>query len=65
MNYKELGYIPERKDSLYIYLEEKNSLPEGYDRTKYESKGFYKEKVVQDFPIRGKPLFLVVKRRRW
>jgi hypothetical protein len=46
-------------------LNEKNELPLGYDRALYESKGFYSEKTVQDFPVRGKPLYLVVRRRRW
>ena len=32
---------------------------------KVESKGFYEPVVVQDFPIRGKKLFLHVRRRRW
>jgi hypothetical protein len=45
-------------------LDENNVLPPGYDRSLYESKGFYSEKTVQDFLIRGKPLYLVVRRRR-
>ena len=32
---------------------------------KVESKGFYEPVVVQDFPIRGKKLFLNGRRRRW
>ncbi len=50
---------------LYIYLEEYNILPSGYDTKDYESKGFYPEKMIQDFPIRGKAVYLVIKRRRW
>jgi hypothetical protein len=48
-----------------IHLEEKNELPPGYNRSDYESKGFYSSKRVQDFPIRGKAMYLVIKRRRW
>jgi hypothetical protein len=62
---KDLGYIVTKPEGFYIYLEEKNVLPEGYDNSSYESKGFYKEKTIQDFPVRGKALYLVVKRRRW
>lgn len=62
---KELGQIVTKTDSFYLYLEEKNELPECYDFSLYESKGFYAEKTVQDFPVRGKPFYLVVKRRRW
>lgn len=48
-----------------LALEEKNTLPSMYDNGSYESKGFYNEKLIQDFPIRGKALFLRIKRRRW
>jgi hypothetical protein len=64
-DFKELGHIATKTDSYYLFLEEKNQLPSGYDSSKYESKGFYEEKTVQDFPIRGKAVYLVVKRRRW
>lgn len=50
---------------IYIDIEEKNILPEGYDSAKYESKGFFPAKTIQDFPLRGKALYLRIKRRRW
>jgi hypothetical protein len=53
-DFKEMGHVATKTDGYYLYLEEKNQLPEGYDRSQYESKGFYEEKIVQDFPIRGK-----------
>ena len=31
----------------------------------YESKGFYDRAMIQDFPIRGKAVYLCIKRRRW
>lgn len=46
-----------------IYLEEKNEVPSEYSNIKVESKGFYALVVVQDFPIRGKTLFLNIRRR--
>ena len=59
----------ENKDSkekvIYTYLEEINQIPSAYDSTQYESKGFYAEKTIQDFPIRGKAVYLKIKRRRW
>ena len=64
-DFQELGQIATKTDSFFLYLEEKNELPDGYDSSLYESKGFYEEKTVQDFPVRGKPFYLVVKRRRW
>ena len=50
---------------LYIYLEEINQIPSAYDSTQYESKGFYAEKTIQDFPIRGKAVYLRIKRSHW
>jgi hypothetical protein len=58
----------DRKDKypvLKIHLEEKNNPPSGYAPGELESKGFYQAKQVQDFPIRGKRVFLSIKRRRW
>lgn len=55
---------PTGEDFLELVFEEKNTLPEGYSKEDYESKGFF-EKRVQDFPIRGKAVFLKVRRRRW
>jgi hypothetical protein len=48
-----------------ISIEEKNQMPSGYESAEYESKGYYAEKLVQDFPLRGKALYLAIKRRRW
>lgn len=48
-----------------IDFEEKNDLPQGYSTEVYESKGFMKSKLIQDFPIRGKGVYLRIKIRRW
>jgi transposase len=48
-----------------IELEEKNIIHSGYDGSQYESKGFIPTKKIQDFPIRGKAVYLLIKRRRW
>jgi len=50
---------------IQIGIEEINRIPEGYDSSQYESKGFYPVKIIQDFPIRGKAVYLAIKRRRW
>jgi len=50
---------------LQIEIEEINRIPDGYDSSQYESKGFYPTKIIQDFPIRGKAVYLAIKRRRW
>ena len=65
VDFRELGDLTTKKDCFYIYLDEKNVLPPGYNATDYESKGFYTRTSIQDFPIRGKAVYLCIKRRRW
>jgi hypothetical protein len=48
-----------------LYLEEKNVIPEEYRSDKLISKGFFDEITVQDFPLRGKAVYLHIRRRRW
>ena len=62
---KEKEEKPTNKKIIEIQLEEKNQLPDGYSTTDYESKGFSSQSRIQDFPIRGKAVYLVIKRRRW
>jgi hypothetical protein len=47
-----------------VILEEKNEILKDVDISQYESKGFT-EITLQDFPIRGKAVYLRIKRRRW
>lgn len=65
VDFKELGDLNTKKDCFHIYLDEKNILPKGYNPSDYESKGFYSRTSIQDFPIRGKAVYLCVRRRRW
>ena len=62
---EELCDIKTKTVFISVELEEENILPKGYERSKYESKGFLSSKRVQDFPLRGKAVFLTIKRRRW
>ena len=52
-------------NAIHVYLEEINNIPEEYKTNKVQSKGFFDEVILQDFPIRGKEGYLHVKRRRW
>lgn len=54
-----------KQEYLLIDFEEKNVLPEGFSTAEYESKGFMESKQIQDFPLRGKPVFLRLRKRRW
>ena len=62
---KELGDLNTKKMTFEILLEEKNEIPEMYVSNEYESKGFLSSSRIQGFPIRGKAVYLVIKRRRW
>lgn len=59
-----LGDVASKKMFFEIYLEEDNVIPGQYHKAQYESKGFT-EITIQDFPIRGKAVYLKIKRRRW
>ena len=64
-NVEELGEVSTKRMVFQLELEEINIIPKGYDPSLYESKGFYSITIVQDFPIRGKAVYLAIKRRRW
>ena len=46
----------------HLFLDEQPLPPTGGS---YTSKGFTKQRVIQDFPLRGKPVFLHIRRRKW
>ena len=64
-DYFELTNYEQREDQYTFYLEEKNLAPKGYRKEDLESKGFYNEESVRDFPLRGRPCVLKIKRRKW
>lgn len=55
----------QKGEHLHLYFEEKSSIPSELSARQLVSKGFYNEITVQDFPLRGKFVFLHIKRRRW
>ncbi len=61
----ELCEVKSKQSYFEICLEENNEiLVAGIDASLYESKGL-SEITIQDFPIRGKAVYLKIKRRRW
>ena len=54
-----------KNGELHFYFTELNTIPEEFKALKLSSKGFFPEATIQDFPIRGKNVFLHVIRRRW
>jgi transposase len=65
VSYFELINHQVKGDDLHFYFTEKNSIPEGFKEAKVLSKGFFAQATVQDFPIRGKNVYLHITRRRW
>jgi len=61
---RELGNLEAKEDYIEIIFEENNTLPAHVDSSLYESKGFFSKRV-QDFPLRGKAVFLEIRRRIW
>src|SRR5574344_2939415 len=55
----------ELTDKVEIHFEEKNTPPEEYKDDKLESKGFYEEVRMYDYPMRGRSCILYIKKRRW
>ena len=55
----------EEEEELHFYFKEKNEQPKEFCTVKLNSKGFYAEPTVQDFPIRKKQVYLNITRRRW
>ena len=65
LDYFIITKVVQQEENIHIYLEELNNKPEEYSKIPLYSKGFFEEIKVQDFPIRGKEVFLFIKRRRW
>jgi len=65
VEFQTLCRIETKEEYWVIEFEEKNDLPPGYSNLEYESKGFMESKLIQDFPLRGKAVYLRVKKRRW
>lgn len=57
--------VLKKREYYVIVFEEKNEIPNGYPASEYESKGFMESKLIQDFPLRGKAVFLKLRKRRW
>ena len=53
------------KSDLHLYVEKKKDIPKEEKHRILISHGFHKEITIQDFPLRGKTVYLHIKRRRW
>ena len=56
----------EQADRMDYWLDERGYMSrEDYKKGPVREYGFTAERVIQDFPIRGKAVYLHVRRRRW
>jgi len=61
----ELDRFEQKDEAIHFYLSEKNIPPARFQGQQLLSKGFFDEATLRDFPLRGKPCFLHLKRRKW
>ena len=64
-DYFEMVQFNELSNRVEIYFEEVNRVPAEYSNDKLESKGFYEEVRMHDYPMRGRCCILFIKKRRW
>ena len=57
--------ITSTSNQIDIYLDEKNIPPAEYSGQGVLSKGFTVPTSIQDFPLRGRAVYLHVRRRKW
>jgi len=63
--YFEIRDLVVKDRSVSVFLDERDIKPAVYSSMQLTSKGFHPEAIIQDFPLRNKPVFLHVRRRRW
>lgn len=65
LDYFEVVSINDSNEQYIFDLDEKNIVPPQKNKKDLESKGFYSQESVSDFPLRGKRCTLRIRRRRW
>ena len=65
VDYFEIVSAVNTQEHLHLYFEEKAKPPKEFDSLELVSKGFLDEITIQDFPLRGKFVYLHIKRSRW
>ncbi len=53
--------IKEQEEEIHFYFTENNVIPIEFKDDKLFSKGFFPEATIQDFPIRGKQYFYILR----
>lgn len=65
LDYFTVVKVDKRKEEYVFHLDEKNIKPKGFKTKDLESKGYYNQESMSDFPIRGKRCVLKLRRRKW
>lgn len=66
LEYFELIQVKESEDNmLSFYLDEKSIVPPEHKDKQLVSHGFDQAVTIQDFPLRQRGVYLVVRRRKW
>ena len=65
LDHFEMKAVRKEGEIIHLDLEEMNIIPKVLEKDKLQSKGFFPEITVQDFPIRGHKVYFHIKRRRW
>ncbi|MBL0302684.1 MAG: hypothetical protein IPQ23_13505 [Cytophagaceae bacterium] len=55
--YFEVVKVEKLESSFNIHIAERNLIPKEFGGQKLESKGYFEEESVRDFPLRGKACF--------
>jgi aspartyl/asparaginyl-tRNA synthetase len=63
--FKIIEIVQSPQGEVHVHLDELDNKPPGYEQEKLISKGFHTPITIQDFPLRDKPLYLHIRRRRW
>jgi hypothetical protein len=64
-DYFEVVNLEQKSEGLHLYLDEKKVIPEVFVNRRLISHGFDDSVTIQDFPIKGKEVYLHLRRRRW
>lgn len=65
LDYFEVVNVEKNQKEYVFHLDEQNIKPSGYNASDLESKGFYNQESMNDFPLRGKRCILKIRRRKW
>jgi hypothetical protein len=64
-DYFDVVNLEQRAESLHVHLDEKKVIPNQFASRRLISHGFDEAVSIQDFPIKGKAVYLHLRRRRW